>query len=137
MPRQDRKGTCIFLPKLDVATGVDFNMFEYEALRVLLENAPQPVVAMAPAEQKGDWYKAFYHEGLKKLHIMSIYDEPGIEEWQLGLAVAMGKFQAFYFPMFTSATLYAYYSEHMFVTMMREIFTTNHQELVRLIHMQY
>ena len=110
VPRQDRKGTCIFLPKLDVATGVDFNMFEYEALRVLLENAPQPVVAMAPAEQKGDWYKAFYHEGLKKLHIMSIYDEPGIEEWQLGLAVAMGKFQAFYFPMFTSATLYAYYS---------------------------
>ena len=68
VPRQDRKGTCIFLPKLDVATGVDFNMFEYEAIRTLVENAPKPVVAMAPAEQKGDWYYAFYCEGLVTSH---------------------------------------------------------------------
>jgi|TARA_R110000787_G_scaffold63660_1_gene143164 hypothetical protein len=110
VPRQERQGTCIFLPKIDVATGVDFNQVNYDALRTLVENAPRPVVAMAPAEQKQEWYHAFAYEGLKNLHIMSIFDDPGVEEWQLGLAVAMGKFQAFYFPMFTSATMYAYYS---------------------------
>ena len=110
VPRQERQGTCIFLPKIDVATGVDFNQVNYDALRTLVENAPKPVVAMAPAEQKQDWYYAFAHEGLTDLHIMSIFDDPGVEEWQLGLAVAMGRFQAFYFSMFTSATMYAYYS---------------------------
>lgn len=110
VPRQERQGTCIFLPKIDVATGVDFNQVNYDAIRTLVENAPRPVIAMAPAEQKQDWYYAFAYEGLKDLHIMSIFDDPGVEEWQLGLAVAMGRFQAFYFPMFTSATMYAYYS---------------------------
>ena len=110
VPRQERQGTCIFLPKADVATGIDYNKFAYGAIRMLVENSPQPVVAMAPAEQKGEWYKAFAHEGLENLHIMSIFDDPGVEEWQLGLAVAMGRFKTFYFPMFTSATLYAYYS---------------------------
>jgi hypothetical protein len=110
VPRQERRGTCIFLPKLDVATGVDFNQVNYDAIRTLVENAPRPVVAMAPAEQKLEWYRAFAYEGLTDLHIMSIFDDPGVEEWQLGLAVAMGRFQAFYFSMFTSATMYAYYS---------------------------
>ena len=110
VPRQERRGTCIFLPKIDVATGVDFNRFEYEAVRFLVENAPQPVVALAPAEQKDDWWYAFYHEGLKNLHIMTIWNDPGIEEWQLGLATLLGRFKAIYFPMFTSATMYAYYS---------------------------
>lgn len=110
VPRQERQGTCIFLPKADVATGIDYNKFAYVAIRMLVENSPQPVVAMAPAEQKGEWYKAFAHEGLENLHIMSIFDDPGVEEWQLGLAVAMGRFKTFYFPLFTSATLYAYYS---------------------------
>lgn len=110
VPRQERQGTCIFLPKIDVATGVDFNKFSYGALRTLIQTAPKPVVAMAPAEQKDEWYYAFAHEGLEDLHIMSIHNDPGIEEWQLGLAVAMGKFKAFYFSMFTSAVMYAYYS---------------------------
>lgn len=110
VPRQERQGTCIFLPKIDVATGIDFNKVQYGAIKMLVENSPQPVVAMAPAEQKGDWYKAFAHEGLEGLHIMSIFDNPGVEEWQLGLAVAMGRFKTFYFPLFTSATLYAYHS---------------------------
>ena len=110
VPRQERRGICIFLPKWDVATGLDMGKIPFGVFRKIVEMSPEPVTAMAPAEQKSEWYQAFTHEGLEDVHIMSIFDDPGIEEWQLGLAVAMGKFRAFYFPMFTSATLYAYYS---------------------------
>ena len=110
VPRQERKGVCIFLPKWDVATGLDMNRIPYGVFRKIVESTTEPVCAMAPAEQKADWYRAFANEGLSDLKIISIFDDPGIEEWQLGLAVAMGKFRAFYFPLFTTATLCAYYS---------------------------
>jgi hypothetical protein len=110
VPRQERTGVCIFLPKGDIATGIDFNKVVYQNFRQILSSTTEPVYAMAPAEQKDEWYRAFAYEGLESIKIISIFNDPGIEEWQLGLAVAMGRFKAFYFPMFTSATIYAYYS---------------------------
>lgn len=109
VPRQERKGICIFLPKWDIATGIDLDKIPYRVFKQIIESTNEPVVAMAPAEQKDDWWRAFAYNDIN-INIISIYNDPGVEEWQLGLAVAMGRFRAFYFPMFTSATLYAYYS---------------------------
>ena len=110
VPRQERRGVCIFLPKWDIATGIDMNKVYWQTLRDIVNSTDEPVTAMAPAEQRDEWWHAFACYGLENVHITSIYTDPGIEEWQLGIAVAMGKFKAFYFSLFTSATLFAYYS---------------------------
>jgi hypothetical protein len=110
VPQQDRSGVCIFLPKGDIATGIDYNKIFYQTFRDIVASTNEQVYAMAPAEQKDEWYRAFAYEGLESVKIISIFNNPGIEEWQLGLAVGMGRFKLIYFPLFTSATLYAYYS---------------------------
>ena len=110
VPRQKREGTCLFLPKWDIATGIDLGKIPPEVFRIIQKTTSETVYAMAPAEQKRDWYDFFAVHGIQNIKILSIFDDPGIEEWQLGLAVAMGRFKTFYFPLFSSATLYAYYS---------------------------
>ena len=110
VPRQQRHGVCIFLPKWDISTGLDLNRVPFGVFRKIMQSSPETVYAMAPAEQKTEWIVSLARNGLEDIQVISIFDDPGIEEWQLGLAVAMGKFRAFYFPLFTSATMYAYYS---------------------------
>ena len=110
IPRQKREGTCIFLPKWDVATGLDYDKIPPDIFRMIQNTTNEPLYAMAPSEQKDGRYEFFTVHNLPNIKIISIFDDSGIEEWQFGLAVAMGMFKTFYFPLFSSATLYAYYS---------------------------
>ncbi len=110
VPRQKREGVCIFLPKWDVATGIDLEKVPPEVFRIIQQTTTDPVYAMAPADQRDDWYQFFTVHNIQNVKLISVFNDPGVEEWQLGVAVAMGRFKTFYFPLFSSATLYAYYS---------------------------
>lgn len=110
MPRMERQGVGIFLPKHDTSTLINCNGFCYENIIDIIKSArDEPVFAIAPAGVIDEWKQVFKSRDIdiKVISVSYHIDDP---LWQFGTAAMMSTFRVFYFPLFTTPVLCAYYS---------------------------
>jgi len=108
-PNRSRRGSLVFLPKWDIATGLDFWRIDWRNFWQFMRKLEQPIICLAPADQRGLW-QTFFDECGIKLRLCSISDSTESEEFQLGLAYLLSKHKTACFSFFSSAVLYAYYN---------------------------